>query len=294
LTGQDAAFGKHSKFLFGSLSFFFLGYHDDEIAIRSTEATLMIIQCPNCGFSGRIPRYAVTAPHLARCLRCRHQFEPGLLLPAGLQDDVAVSAPGKVLEGAGSGSEGDPGSSNYELEAITEDLATGIEELGSDPWGDEDEEPVMTSGPSFPKMASPREGPLGMTPLTYLRWAFRLMPGPADPWYSRVLQAWGIFFLFWAVAILARSLYYLMTAEKFATATQDIVWSVVSVILLVPGSAGLFLLVDLARYMRGLSRDEQDARDFADEPSGESATPPLRTWPEGPRALSAVRAANGR
>ena len=120
------------------------------------------------------------------------------------------------------------------------------------------------------------------------------MHGPKDPWYSRVLQAWGIFFLLWGVAILGRSVYHLVTADHFATAGRDIFWSVVSALLLVPGSAGLFLLVDLGRYIRNLSGQSPESGESAEEPSGEFAATPLRTWPAGTRTLPAVRAANGR
>src|SRR5208337_2304591 len=74
----------------------------------------------------------------------------------------------------------------------------------------------------------------------------------AEPWYSRVLQVWGIVFLIWAAMILARSLFLQFVPGSGPTSRPDAVSSVVSVLLLVPGAAALFLLVDLGRYIRGL------------------------------------------
>ena len=39
----------------------------------------MIIQCPKCGFSGRIPSYALDSPHNAKCPHCKFRFELGSL-----------------------------------------------------------------------------------------------------------------------------------------------------------------------------------------------------------------------
>jgi hypothetical protein len=254
----------------------------------------MIIQCPNCGFSGRIPKYAVAVPHHARCLRCRHQFELSSLLPGKPQEDLPVPSPEAAAGESDTAHGGDPGSSSYELKAITEDLATATEASeGGDPWGDQEDE-VLLGGDarSFPKVAGiPAPAP-GITPLPRLHLASGLVHGAKDPWYSRVLQAWGIFFLIWALVILGRSVHSLLTAADFTTGGREILSSVVSILLLVPGSAGLFLLVDLGRYIRGLSRQSPEAEDVADEPFGEPATP-LRTWPVEPRTLPAVRAANG-
>src|SRR3954452_23337046 len=98
---------------------------------------VMIIQCPNCGFSGRIPGYAVAIPHHARCLKCRHQFELGTLL----QGEPGREPPGPSTEDTSArsrtGQEQDPGSSFYELKAITEDDGSALEQEDIvDPWGD--------------------------------------------------------------------------------------------------------------------------------------------------------------
>jgi hypothetical protein len=59
-------------------------------------------------------------------------------------------------------------------------------------------------------------------------------------------------FLIWAAMIVARSLFLQFVPGSGPTSRSDAVSSVVSVLLLVPGAAALFLLVDLGRYIRGL------------------------------------------
>ncbi len=51
---------------------------------------------------------------------------------------------------------------------------------------------------------------------------------------------------------LARSVFLQIVPGSGLTSRSDAVSSVVSVLLLVPGAAFLFLLVDLGRYLRGL------------------------------------------
>jgi len=59
-------------------------------------------------------------------------------------------------------------------------------------------------------------------------------------------------FLIWAALIVARGLFLQFIPGREPTSRFDAVSSVVSVLLLVPGAAFLFLLVDLGRYLRGL------------------------------------------
>src|SRR6516165_1522538 len=87
----------------------------------------MIIQCPNCQFAGRIPGYAVDSPYNARCPRCRFRFE--------LQAHLAYPDHEML---AGSEHQGGPGSSSYELKAITDDFAQSDPVTNHpDPWDDE-------------------------------------------------------------------------------------------------------------------------------------------------------------
>ena len=199
----------------------------------------MIIQCPNCRFSGRIPSHAVDSPHIARCPKCRFRFE---LLALLADPDVGMLAESESVTG--------PGSSSYELKAITETHSVAE---SRDPWENAEEAiPFNGSGDarvdparsSLSTAAAPWE-----TPAPSL--AVRDAAG-AEPWYSRVLQLWGIVFLIWAAMIVARSLFLQFVPGSGPTSRSDAVSSVVSVLLLVPGAAALFLLVDLGRYIRGL------------------------------------------
>ena len=75
----------------------------------------------------------------------------------------------------------------------------------------------------------------------------------SDPWYSRVLQAWGVVLLLWAAVILGRSLLLIfVSGSGRPEGSLELVTSVISVLLLVPGAAGLFLMLDFGRYLRDL------------------------------------------
>jgi hypothetical protein len=254
----------------------------------------MIIQCPNCGFWGKIPKYAVAIPQYARCLRCRHHFELASHLPGGLRGELALPSPEVAVERSGTGDADDPGSSSYELKAITADADTELEAGDiKEPWEEEKEdapakgEARRLSGVSMTAVPIP-----GTIASIRLRLASVFAAGPADPWYSRVLQAWGIFFLAWALLILVRSVHSLLTVPDLAAEGRDILSSVVSVLLLVPGAAGLFLLVDLGRYIRRLSRGSTGLEDAPVKPPAEAAGR-QRPWPMKADTLPAVRAANG-
>jgi hypothetical protein len=240
----------------------------------------MIIQCPNCRFSGRIPSYAVDSPYNATCPRCRFRFELHALLA-----DPAVGMLAEVELDAG------PGSSSYELKAITGDLEQPQTTADRrDPWGDDQGAvPFNGSGDGrvdpartgFSTAAASRETP---APSLSVSEAAR-----AEPWYSRVLQVWGIVFLIWAAMIVARSLFLQFVPGSGPTSRSDAVSSVVSVLLLVPGAAFLFLLVDLGRYIRGLRPPEPRIASERSSPArGDTMT--WRSWtcpfPSAPSARS--------
>ncbi len=202
----------------------------------------MIIQCPNCQFSGRIPSYAVDSPYNATCPRCRFRFE----LHALLADPVVGMLAESELDSG-------PGSSSYELKAITENLEQPQPEANRrDPWGD-DPGAVAYGGNGDDRVDPARNGFSTTAPWKAPE-PFLSVPEAAgpEPWYSRVLQVWGIVFLIWAALIVARSLFLQFLPGSGPTSRFDAVSSVVSVLLLVPGAAALFLLVDLGRYIRGL------------------------------------------
>ena len=143
---------------------------------------LMIIQCPNCRFSGRIPSHAVDSPHIARCPKCRFRFEL-LALLAG--SDVGMLAESESVTG--------PGSSSYELKAITETHSVAD---GRDPW-ENDEEAIPFNG-SGDARVDPARSILSTAAAPWETPAPSLAvwdAAGAEPWYSRVLQLWGIVFL---------------------------------------------------------------------------------------------------
>src|SRR5262245_46384641 len=100
----------------------------------------MIIQCPNCGFSGRIPEYAIAVPHHARCLKCRHRFElSGRLARIPVEAmSVATRETDALPSDQGFG---DPSSSCYELKAITDEFGPAPEPKNmGDLWGEQEDE----------------------------------------------------------------------------------------------------------------------------------------------------------
>ena len=144
----------------------------------------------------------------------------------------------------------DPGSSSYELKAITETHSVAD---SRDPW-ENDEEAIPFNG-SGDARVDPARSSLSTAAAPWETPAPSLAvwdAAGAEPWYSRVLQLWGIVFLIWAAMIVARSLFLQFVPGSGPTSRSDAVSSVVSVLLLVPGAAALFLLVDLGRYIRGL------------------------------------------
>jgi len=203
----------------------------------------MIIQCPSCRFSGRIPSSAVDSPHSARCPKCRFRFE----LNALFADPVVGMLSESELDRG-------PGSSSYELKAITEDLEQPQPAADRhDPWGDE--QGAVPSNGSGGDRVDPARSSISTATAPWETPAPSLSVSEAaraEPWYSRVLQVWGIVFLIWAAMIVARSLFLQFVPGSGSTSRSDTVFSVVSVLLLVPGAAALFLLVDLGRYIRGL------------------------------------------
>jgi hypothetical protein len=219
----------------------------------------MIIQCPNCGFPGRVPEHAIGTPHNARCPQCRYRFE----LDANLPELSLLAAANPSLPGPhalASNGHGDPASSSYELKAITGDFP---DRAGREPaaavWDADDDVDFLEPDPaaSVSRTAANSHSPVGAR-----------LPAPAgdgssprptvsagimDPWYSQVLQVWGIVFLAWAAILLVRSLYVMVAPTQGHPSWEaNIIPTVVAVLLLVPGAAGLFLLVDLGRYIRSL------------------------------------------
>jgi len=234
----------------------------------------MIIQCPNCDFSGRIPSYALGSPHNAKCPKCLFRFELRARL---LEQELGMPVSEGGLDVPRAALESDPSSSAYELKAITEDFGTESEwDSPEDLWDDfASKRPTPTNErialrvsnstqASHPAVSSHSPANLQPTP----------PPGTTDPWYSRVLQVWAIVLLLWAAVILGRSLYLMFIAgSNRPEGSADLITTVVSVLLLVPGAAALFLLVDFGRYIRDL---RSPARGSFVEPSKEPVQSAIR------------------
>ncbi|WP_165232445.1 hypothetical protein [Aquisphaera insulae] len=237
----------------------------------------MIIECPKCQFSGRIPSYALETPYNARCPRCRFRFELQTLLsstPAEALDDPGIDG----LESVdGDPRAGDPSSSAYELKAINEDFAGEESEAADeDEWRDEIRATGAVNGPVAAARRAESEGgdaAVGSSGFLGASWS------ATDPWYGRVLQAWAVAFLIWAALILGRSLQWMFTADAESAGPGHLVATVVSVVLLVPGSAALFLLVDLSRYLRNHTPATANLRVARRSPApGLSAPGPRGAW----------------
>jgi hypothetical protein len=219
----------------------------------------MIIQCPNCGFPGRVPEHAIGTPHNARCPQCRYRFE----LDANLPELSLLAAANPNLPSPHalvSNGHGDPASSSYELKAITDDVPDRAgRESAAAVWDADDDLDILEPAPaaSVRRTAANSQSPDGAwlpaAPGDGSSPVPTVTAGIMDPWYSQVLQVWGIVFLAWAAILLVRSLYVMVApTEGHPSWEANIIPTVIAVLLLVPGAAGLFLLVDLGRYIRSL------------------------------------------
>ncbi len=156
----------------------------------------MIIKCPNCQFSGRIPDHALASPHNATCPRCRYRFELHAL---------GGDAENRMF--AATDAENGPGSSSYELKAITEDI--GHTDEDADERWDNDVGAVSLNGVTNGRLSLTHDSAATSTTSSGATAAsIPISSAPStEPWYSRVLQAWGIMFLVWAALIVRRSVF---------------------------------------------------------------------------------------
>jgi hypothetical protein len=227
----------------------------------------MIIECPTCGFTGRVPNYVAAAPYHARCPKCQDRFALG---EAAEQSPVAnEDRARRELRHDLTRPPLDPSSSSYEIEALTDDFDSDEDEDHSshshdwdDDWdgeieADDASDPAVETGrlPRFllNRTGSTREPATGRD---------RPTATVATPWRIRLFEAWAILFIIWAALIGSRAILATISRDQdslFSTAT---IWPVASVVLLVSASAGLFLLIDLSRR-------------FAAPPPGAISVPPL-------------------
>lgn len=189
--------------------------------------------------------------------------------------------------------QGGADASSYELKAITDDLGQqGPAANRRDTWEDEQDEGAFNE--SGDVRVDPIRSPSSTVAGPWETPAPTIAVSEAvgvEPWYSRVLQAWGVVFLVWAAMIVARALFLEFFSGSEPMSRSEPVSSVVSVLLLVPGAAALFLLVDLGRYIRGL-RPSSPTNASTTSPS---ASPfslklrPSRSWSRLFQAASSAR-----
>lgn len=215
----------------------------------------MIIECPTCGFSGRVPNYVAAVPHHARCPKCRQRFDLA---------ELVSQSPGAIEEGTRRDLRHDltrprldPSSSSYEIEALTDDFDSDDEQHASrshewdDDWDgaidpDEDDAAVAPSAARAVKLPGFLLSGAGSTREPMVE-RDRAAATVATPWRLRLFEAWAILFIVWAALIGSRAILATVSRDQdflFSTAT---IWPVASVVLLVTASAGLFLLIDLSR-----------------------------------------------
>lgn len=176
----------------------------------------MIIECPNCGFSGRVPAHVISAPHHARCPKCRFGFDIG--------DLAARSAEAPEPWDGFARAESSASSSSYEIETV------------GDAWEDEET-------PARPK---PTPSPPPAPPAAPAPPATR---EPAMIWGPRLFEGWAIAQLAWAALIGLRAVYATLFRGDDLVFSQALFWPVAAVVLLVSSASGLFLALGLVRKL---------------------------------------------
>lgn len=246
----------------------------------------MIIECPRCGFSGRVPNYVAAVPHHARCPKCQFRFDLGEL--AG---ESTTGAGAHDLRHDLTRPRLDPSSSSYEIEAITEGFSPDDEdERGSQEW-DEDRDGVIepdavattagaTSTVDHPRLAFHGEDPS----------AARLALLGSAPWRIRLFQSWAVLFIAWAALIGFRAVLATISRDEEFLFSMATIWPVASVVLLVTASACLFLLIDVSRRLATLA-DPSSSRSLLPPQGGAGLHPhgpidPIAVKPVGKRSLS--------
>jgi len=209
----------------------------------------MIIQCPSCGFSGRVPGYAATVPHHARCPKCQFRFSIGDRAAQVVDPLDGVSR--HDLRHDLTRPRLDPSSSSYEIKALTDDFPEDDEDERE--WGEDWEGAIETD--DDPPTAWPVELPpflrKGNEPLSGVNDG-RRSQASVDPtsWYSRLYQAWAVLFIAWAAIIGFRAIAATISRGEDFLFSMPLIWPVASVVLLVTASAGLFLMIDFNRRLQ--------------------------------------------
>jgi hypothetical protein len=200
----------------------------------------MILECPHCGFSGRLPDHAKPTAHRARCPKCRCGFDIG---------DFAgdPEAPDSLDRSPLASSD-----SSYELDPIV----AGPDDPWDGPWSDgPDGDPWDDPWPEDPGAARP---PAARPTLA----GRRLVGRPSDRIVRafrpsmlriRLFQAWAVAFMIAAAAIGARTA---VAAWRFDDArffSAELLRPVAAVVLLVGAAALICLSVDISRRLSWLT-----------------------------------------
>jgi hypothetical protein len=243
-----------------------------------TGAAAMMIQCPNCGFIGGVPGHVTARHRNARCPKCQFRFgltanleRPALALPA-LPGPLPHAALAVVSD-----EEQNPGSSFYVLQAITEENweparaegSSGIREVEHPEQSNRDSSAPAALGDA--PLSDPAAAGAGARAVAPAR--------TRDPWYARVLQGWGVVLLVWAGLLLFRNLSRILAGAGDSARDAELIPTVLAVLLLVPSAAGLFLLVDLGRFIRGMRPLGSNLPSPPEVPSGSAVRlVPRRFW----------------
>ncbi len=173
----------------------------------------MIIDCPQCGFTGRVPDHATSSSRRARCPKCLCRF-------------AVVGADGSARAAP------DPEDSSYELAPIVAD------DPEVDSWYGDPDEPRLPLAERRLAVRPPRRG-VRIPRLATLR--------------IRMFQAWAVFFLIWAATIAARTAAAAFRLDDARFFSNDLLRPVAAVVVLVCASALICLSNDLSRRLQRLT-----------------------------------------
>jgi hypothetical protein len=191
-------------------------------------------------------------PHHARCPKCRSRFDLRELV-----DEAFDPGDGRAraeLRHDLTRPRLDPSSSSYEIEAISEGFSPDDGDGPSaDEWDDDWDGAIESDDVAFPVAADPPV-PIRLARLASLvnqLAADRGVPRITTPWQVLLFQAWAVLFIVWAALIGMRAMLATIRSDEALFFSTAMVWPVACVVLLVTGSAGLFLLIDVRRRLTG-------------------------------------------
>lgn len=190
----------------------------------------MIIKCPNCGFSGRVPEHATRAPHQARCPKCHFRFDVGdLSLP--IPEPVAAVGQSDLRRDS-IRSQLDPSDSSYHLDPLADDFAA---EGWDGSWSHDPDGPMIPTAGVRVGFGRRSRVPA---------WALR-----PSVWRIRLFQGWAVLFLAVAALILLRTTIAAITFDDARFFSNDLLRPIAAVVLLVVAAALLCLSVDVSRRL---------------------------------------------